>query len=47
MNLDLKQVTPDRRISLLLCEIAIAYVLMRNVEDGVSLREMDGGKPAS
>lgn len=32
------------RISLLLCEIAIAYVLLRNIEDGVSLREMDGGK---
>ncbi len=32
------------RISLLLCEIAIAYVLLRNIEDGVNLREMDGGK---
>lgn len=34
------------RLSLLLCEIAVAYVLLRNIEDGVSLREMDGGKPA-
>ncbi len=35
------------RLSLLLCEIAIAYVLLRNVEDGVSLHEIDGGKPAA
>ena len=34
------------RLGLLLCEIAVAYVLLRNIEDGVSLREMDGGKPA-
>ena len=32
------------RLSVFLCEIAIAYVLLRNVDDGVSLREMDGGK---
>jgi hypothetical protein len=32
------------RLSVFLCEIAIAYVLLRNVEDGVSLREIDGGK---
>ena len=32
------------RLSVFLCEIAIAYLLLRNVEDGVSLREMDGGK---
>ena len=31
------------RLSILLCEIAIAYVLLRHVEDGVSLREIDGG----
>lgn len=31
------------RLSLCFCEIAIAYVLLRNVEDGVSLREIDGG----
>jgi hypothetical protein len=30
-------------LSIFLCEIAIAYVLLRNVEDGVSLREIDGG----
>jgi len=30
-------------LSICLCEIAIAYVLLRNVEDGVSLREIDGG----
>ncbi len=35
------------RLSVLLSEIAIAYVLLRNVEDGVSLREIDGGKPAA
>ena len=35
------------RLSLLLCEIAIAYVLLRNVEDGVSLHEIDGGKTAA
>ncbi len=32
------------RLSIFLCEIAIAYVLLRNVEDGVSLREIDGGR---
>ena len=32
------------RLSLLLCTAAIAYVLLRHVEDGVSLREIDGGK---
>lgn len=32
------------RFSMFLCEIAIAYVLLRNIEDGVSLRELDGGK---
>jgi hypothetical protein len=31
------------RLNIFLCEIAIAYVLLRNVEDGVSLREIDGG----
>lgn len=31
------------RLSIFLCEIAIAYVLLRNIEDGVSLREIDGG----
>jgi len=41
--------TPDSlgeliRLSIFLCEIAIAYVLLRNVEDGVSLREIDGGR---
>ena len=30
-------------LSICLCEIAIVYVLLRNVEDGVSLREIDGG----
>ncbi len=33
------------RLSVLSCEIAIAYVLLRNVEDGVSLHEIDSGKP--
>jgi len=33
------------RMSIFFCEIAIAYVLLRNVEDGVSLREIDGGNP--
>jgi len=42
-----KQFADVLRLSLLLCEIAIAYVLLRNVEDGVSLREIDGGKPAA
>ena len=32
------------RLSIFLCEIAIAYVLLRNVEDGVSLREIDSGR---
>lgn len=32
------------RMSIFLCEFAIAYVLLRNVEDGVSLREIDGGQ---
>jgi len=32
------------RLSVFLCEIAIVYVLLRNVEDGVSLREIDGGR---
>lgn len=32
------------RLSVFFCEIAIAYVLLRNVEDGVSLREMDSGE---
>ena len=32
------------RLSFLLCEIAIAYLLLRHVEDGVSLHEIDGGK---
>ena len=32
------------RLSIFICEIAIAYVLLRNVEDGVSLREIDGGR---
>jgi hypothetical protein len=32
------------RLSLFLCEIAIAYVLLRNVEDGVSLQEINGGR---
>ena len=32
------------RLSIFLCELAIAYVLLRNVEDGVSLREIDGGR---
>ena len=32
------------RLSLFLCEVAVAYVLLRNVEDGVSLREIDGGR---
>ncbi len=31
------------RVSVFLCEIAIAYVLLRNAEDGVSLREINGG----
>ena len=31
------------RLSIFYCEIAIAYVLLRNAEDGVSLREIDGG----
>ncbi|MCA9008106.1 MAG: hypothetical protein KDB01_00095 [Planctomycetaceae bacterium] len=31
-------------LSIFFCGIAIAYVLLRNIEDGVSLREMDGGK---
>lgn len=33
------------RLSVLSCEIAIAYVLLRNVEDGVSLHEIDSSKP--
>ena len=32
------------RLSIFMCEIAIVYVLLRNVEDGVSLREIDGGR---
>ena len=31
-------------VSIFFCETAIAYVLLRNVEDGVSLREIDGGQ---
>lgn len=31
------------RLSLFFCEIAIVYVLLRNVEDGVSMQEIDGG----
>lgn len=31
-------------VSIFFCEIAIVYVLLRNVEDGVSLREIDGGQ---
>ncbi len=41
-----KQFAEVLRISMFFCEIAIAYVLLRNVEDGVSLREIDGGKHA-
>ena len=32
------------RMSIFLCEFAIGYVLLRYVEDGISLREIDGGK---
>ena len=32
------------RLSVFLCAIAIGYVLLRHVEDGVSLREIDGGR---
>lgn len=32
------------RLSLFFCEIAVAYVLLRNLEDGVSPREIDGGR---
>ena len=35
------------RLSLFFCEIAIVYVLLRNVEDGVSIQEIDGGKVAN
>jgi hypothetical protein len=38
------QIAHVLRLSVFLCEIAIAYLLLRNIEDGVSLREMDGGK---
>jgi hypothetical protein len=31
-------------LSLFFCEIVIVYVLLRNVEDGVSLQEIDGGR---
>jgi len=34
-------------LSLFLCEIAIVYVLLRNVEDGVSIQEIDGGTVAN
>ena len=32
------------RLSLFFCEIAIVYVLLRNVEDGVSMQEINGGR---
>ena len=32
------------RLNLVFCEIAIVYVLLRNVEDGVSTQEIDGGR---
>ena len=34
------------RLSVFLSGIVVAYVLLRNVEDGVSLREIDGGAKA-
>ncbi|MDA1231103.1 MAG: hypothetical protein O2856_10035 [Planctomycetota bacterium] len=39
----LRQFAEMVKLSIFVCKIAITYVLLRNVEDGVSLWEIDGG----